>query len=55
MSLKGISAFPADLAESLELLKVAILNHKLAGWKSISAEKVCRSLEALKMLTTAED
>jgi hypothetical protein len=55
MSLKGISEFPADLAESLELLKVAILNHKLAGWKSISAEKLCRSLETLKMLTVAED
>jgi len=55
MSLKGISEFPADLAEPLELLKVAVLNHKLAGWKSIPAEQVCRSLEALKMLTVAED
>ena len=55
MSLRGISNFPADIAESLELLKVAILNHKLAGWKSVSAEQVCRSLEALKMLTAAED
>ena len=55
MSLKGIAQFPADLAESMELLKVAILNHKLAGWKSISAEQVCQSLEALKMLTIAEE
>jgi len=55
MSLKGISDFPADLAEPLELLKVAVLNHKLAGWKSIPAERVCRSLEALKMLAVAED
>jgi hypothetical protein len=55
MSLKGISEFPVDLAESLELLKVAILNHKLAGWKSISAEKVCRSLDSLKMLTATKD
>jgi len=55
MSLAGISDFPADLAEPLELLKVAILNHKLAGWESISAERVCRSLEALKMLAVAED
>jgi hypothetical protein len=55
MSLKGISTFPADIAESLELLKVAILNHKLAGWKSISAEQLCQSLETLKMLTIAED
>jgi hypothetical protein len=55
LSLKNISEFPADLAESLELLKVAILNHKLAGWKSIAAEQVCQSLEALKILTLAED
>ena len=55
MSLKGIAEFPADLAESLELLKVAILNHKLADWKSIPAERVYQSLEALKMLTISED
>ena len=55
LALKGISEFPADLADSLELLKVAILNHKLAGWKSISAEQVCRSLDSLKQLTTAAD
>jgi hypothetical protein len=55
MSLASVSDFPTDLAEPLELLKVAILNHKLAGWKSIPAERVCRSLEALKMLTSAED
>lgn len=55
MSLKGIAEFPADLAESLELLKVSILNHKLAGWKSISADQVSRSLDAIKMLITAND
>ena len=55
MSLREISEYPADLADSLELLKVAVLNHKLSGWKSISADRVCRSLEALKMLTTAAD
>jgi hypothetical protein len=55
MSLKSVSLFPADLAEPLELLKVAILNHKLAGWKAIPAEQVCQSLDALKMLTVAED
>jgi len=55
MSLADISDFPVDLAEPLELLKIAILSHKLAGWKAIPAERVCRSLEALKMLTNAED
>ena len=55
MSLKGISQFPADLAEALEFLKVAILNHKLAGWKTVSPEQVCQSLDTLKMLTTAKN
>jgi hypothetical protein len=55
MSLKGISEFPADLAEPLELLQVAILNHKLAGWKSLPAEQVCRALDNLKMLAVAAD
>jgi len=55
MSLKGLSHFPADVAEPLELLKVAILNHKLAGWKAISAEQVRQSLETLKMLALAQD
>ena len=55
MSLQGVTEFPVDLAESLELLKVAVLNHKLAGWKSVSAEKVCQSLETLKMLAVSED
>ena len=55
MSLKGITEFPVDLAEALELLKVAVLNHKLAGWKSVTAEQVCLSLEALKMLAVSED
>ena len=53
--LKGISEYPADLADSLKLLKVAILSHKLADWKSISAEQVCRSLETLKMLAVSRD
>ena len=55
MSLKKVADFPADFAEPLELLKVAILNHKLAGWKSISAEQVRQSLEDMKMLAIAED
>ena len=55
MSLKEISAYPVDLAEPMELLKVAILNHKLAGWPSVSADQIRRSLDALRMLAVAED
>jgi hypothetical protein len=31
------------------------LNHKLTGWKLLSAERVRQALDALKMLTIAED
>ena len=55
MSLKSIADYPADLSEPLELLKVAILNHRLAGWKSISVTQVCQSLDTLKKLTIAAD
>ena len=55
MSLKEVVHFPADVAEPLELLKVAILNHKLSGWKAISAEQMHRSLDSLKMLVMATD
>ena len=55
MSLKGVAHFPADVAEPLELLKVAILNHKLSGWKAISAEQMQHSLDTLKMLVVAEE
>jgi hypothetical protein len=55
MSLKEVVHFPADVAEPLELLKVAILNHKLSGWKAISAEQMHRSLDSLKMLIMATD
>lgn len=55
MALKEVAQFPADVAEPLELLKVAILNHKLSGWKAISAEQMQHSLDTLKMLIIAED
>lgn len=44
---------PDDLAEALEGLKVAILRHKLAGWKEIAREDVVAALEAVKHLALA--
>ncbi|MDR3199507.1 MAG: hypothetical protein LBU34_16690, partial [Planctomycetaceae bacterium] len=39
-TLKDFSEIPSDLAESFEMLKVAILNHKLAGWKEVAPSKL---------------
>jgi hypothetical protein len=54
-SLKDISELPDDLRDSLEALRVAILNHKIGGWKDVSAQKLLRLLDALKSLVTAAD
>ncbi|MDR0521502.1 MAG: hypothetical protein LBH00_06580 [Planctomycetaceae bacterium] len=53
-TLKAVAEFPNDLAEPIEQLKIAVLNHKLAGWKEVPAENVCRSLDALRLLAVAE-
>ena len=44
---------PDDLAEAFESFKLAILHHKLAGWRDISRDGVVRSLDALKQLALA--
>lgn len=41
---------PDDLQEAFELFKLAILRHKLAGWREVSCETVLASLEALGQL-----
>ncbi len=54
-SLKDLSELPEDLRESLETLKVAILNHKLSGWKDFSSQKLLGLFDALKALVVAAD
>jgi hypothetical protein len=44
---------PADLAEALESFKLAILHHKLSGWREISRDGVLAALDALKQLAAA--
>jgi len=41
---------PEDLADALEALKVAILNHKLSGWQEVSPGQVLQALECIKRL-----
>jgi hypothetical protein len=45
-----LAELPDDLAEAFEAYKLAILHHKLAGWKEISRGDVLASLDALKQL-----
>jgi hypothetical protein len=44
---------PDDLAEAFESFKLAILHHKLAGWRDVPRDAVLQSLDALKQLALA--
>ncbi len=50
---ENLAELPDDLAEAFDSFKLAILHHKLAGWKEISRGDVLASLEALKQLALA--
>jgi hypothetical protein len=50
---EDLPPLPPDLDEAVEAMKLAILNHKLAGWKEISCESVLAALTALKQLALA--
>ena len=50
---ENLAALPDDLTEAFEAFKLAILNHKLAGWEEISRDDVLASLDALKQLALA--
>jgi len=44
---------PDDLAEAVEMFKLAILHHKLSDWSEVSRQDVLASLEALRQLALA--
>jgi hypothetical protein len=50
---ESLPPLPEDLAEALEAFKLAILSHKLAGWRDVSRDDVLVALEALKQLALA--
>jgi hypothetical protein len=50
---EGLAALPDDLAEAFESFKLALLNHKVGGWKAISRDQVLAALDALKQLALA--
>jgi len=47
---ENLPELPQDLADAFETFKLAILHHKLAGWREVSRGDVIAALEALKQL-----
>jgi hypothetical protein len=50
---ENLAPMPSDLNEAFELFKLAIINHKLSGWRQIGSDDVIDVLESLKKLTLA--
>ncbi|MCA9247465.1 MAG: hypothetical protein KDA42_10130 [Planctomycetales bacterium] len=48
-----LPSLPADLSEALEAFKLAIVRHRVAGWKETSPDDVVASLRALESLALA--
>lgn len=51
--LQDLAELPDDLTEAFEQFKLAILNHKLAGWADVSRDDVLGALAALEQLALA--
>jgi hypothetical protein len=50
---EALPPLPADLNEACELMKLALLNHKVAGWQEIARDDVLSVLESLRQLVLA--
>ena len=50
---ENLPTLPGDLNEAFQRFKVAIVNHKIAGWQAISRDQMLRVLEGLKQLVLA--
>jgi hypothetical protein len=50
---EGLAPLPADLADSVERFKLAIVHHRIAGWHEVTCQHVLDALEALKQLALA--
>ena len=48
-----IGQLPEDVLEAFDAFKLAVLNHKSAGWKEIKLEEMVGCLESLKVLAKA--
>jgi hypothetical protein len=50
---EALPPLPTDLKEAFELMKLAILAHKVCGWTEIARDDVVSVLESLKQLALA--
>jgi hypothetical protein len=50
---EDLPSLPPNLAEAFEAFKLAIVHHRLAGWKEVACEDVLAALNALRQLTLA--
>jgi hypothetical protein len=50
---ENMPTLPGDLQDAFEAFKLAILNHKVAGWQEVSCDAVLATLESLKQLALA--
>lgn len=50
---ESLPPLPADLNEAFELMKLAILAHKVSGWTQISRDDVLAVVDSLKQLALA--
>jgi hypothetical protein len=50
---EALPPLPADLKEAFELMKLAVLSHKISGWNEIARDDLLSVLESLKQLALA--
>ncbi|MGL6226434.1 MAG: hypothetical protein ACRC10_07400 [Thermoguttaceae bacterium] len=52
---QSVQELPDDLSSSFEQLKVAILNHKLTGWKSVQPQRILTFLNTMRELVVSKE
>ena len=50
---EALPDLPPDVAEAMELFKLAILAHKVAGWRDIARKDLLAVLDSLRQLALA--
>ncbi|MEN6450081.1 MAG: hypothetical protein ABFC96_06295 [Thermoguttaceae bacterium] len=50
---ESLPPLPPDVNEGFELMKLAILNHKVAGWRDIARDDLLSVLDSLRQLALA--
>jgi len=50
-----VKELPSDLSDAFEQLKIAILNHKLSGWKEVDQQQVLTVLGDMRNIVLAKE